>query len=175
MKSLENVLSVTKWWNRHTSLTRISRRSYYRNTNGIPKQVSRVHQVFCRQESFNHDLSRTMWWSNQDQNCSWSNLRSGLWCQKAFSFIKQICTVCFGGYDGNLSYGFYKQVVAIKWLNTYSNNEPQTPHGYKGQVKIKYKATKAIDGKFPNRTTALMELLSNALVPLDWDGYFALP
>ena len=84
-------------------------------------------------------------------------------------------TVCFGGDDGALSYGPYKQVVAIKSLNTYTNNEPKDPHGYKEEVKIKYKVTKAIIGKFPNGTAALMELLSKALVPLDWDGYFALP
>ena len=69
----------------------------------------------------------------------------------------------------------YKQVVAIKSLNTYTNNKPQDPHGYKEQVKIKYKFTKAIVGKFPNETAALMELLSSALpAPLDWTGYCAL-
>ena len=84
-------------------------------------------------------------------------------------------TVCFGGDDGGLSYGPYKQVVAMKLLNIYTNNEPQDPHGYKKQVKIKYKATKAIVGKFPNGTAALMELLSKAPVPLDPAGYCALP
>ena len=59
-------------------------------------------------------------------------------------------------------------------LNTYTNNEPQDIHGYKEQVKIKYKATKAIMGKFPNGTTAQMELLSKALVLLKWAGYCAL-
>ena len=59
-------------------------------------------------------------------------------------------------------------------MNTYTNNDPQDPHGYKEQVKIKYKATKAIVGKFPNGTAALMELLSNALAPLEWTGYYAL-
>ena len=44
------------------------------------------------------------------------------------------------------------------------------------QVKIKYEATKAIVGKFPNNGIAtLMALLSKALVPLDWPGYCALP
>ena len=84
-------------------------------------------------------------------------------------------TVCFGGDDGGLSYGPYKQVIAIKSLNTYTNNEPQDPHGYKEQVKIKYEATKAIAGKFPNRTAALMELFSKAPDSLDWAGYCALP
>ena len=83
-------------------------------------------------------------------------------------------TVCFGGDKGCLSYGPYKQVVAIKSLNIYTKNVPQDPHGYKKQVKIKYEATKAIVGKFPNGIAALMELLSNALIPLDWAGYCAL-
>ena len=87
---------------------------------------------------------------------------------RLLAFIEQTRTVCFGGDDGGLSYGPYKQVVAIKSLNTYTNNEPQDPHGYKEKVKIKYEATKAIVGKFPNGTAALMELLSNALAPLDW-------
>ena len=43
------------------------------------------------------------------------------------------------------------------------------------QVKIKYEATKAIVGKFPNNGIAtLMALLSKVLVPLDWPGYCAL-
>ena len=60
-------------------------------------------------------------------------------------------------------------------MNNYTNNEPQDPHGYKEQVKIKYEATKAIVGKFPNGTAVLMELLSKAPVPLDWARYCVLP
>ena len=95
--------------------------------------------------------------------------------EKLLAFIERMRTVCFGGDDGGLSYGPYIQIVAIKLLNTYTNNDPQDPHGFKEQVKIKYKATKAIVGNFPNGTAALMELLSNAQVPLDWAGYCALP
>ena len=89
-------------------------------------------------------------------------------------FIEWMGTVCFGGDDGGLSYWPYKQVAAIKSLNTYTNNEPQDPHGYKEQVKIKYEATKAIVRKFPNGKAALMELLSKTPVSLDWAGYYAL-
>ena len=61
-------------------------------------------------------------------------------------------------------------------MNNYTNNKPQDPHSFKEQVKIKYQATKAIAGKFPNGTTALMELLCNAHpVALDLAGYCALP
>ena len=52
---------------------------------------------------------------------------------------------------------------------------PKNPHGYKEQVKIRYKATKVIVRKFPNGTAALMEHLSKAPVSLVWAGYCALP
>ena len=60
-------------------------------------------------------------------------------------------------------------------MNTYTNNEVYDPNGYKEQVKIKYKATKAIVRRFPNGTAALTHLLSKAEPALDWDGYCALP
>ena len=61
-------------------------------------------------------------------------------------------------------------------MNNYTNNEPYDPHGFKEQVKIKFEPTKAIAGRFPNRTTALMELLSKAQpTALDWAVYCALP
>ena len=57
-------------------------------------------------------------------------------------------------------------------MNNYTNNEPCNPCGFKEQVKIKYEATKAVAGKFPNRTVTLMELLSRAQPEaLDWAGY----
>ena len=60
-------------------------------------------------------------------------------------------------------------------MNNCTNNKPNDPHGFPEQVKIKYKATKAIAGKFPNGTATLMELLSRAQpAALDWTGYCAL-
>ena len=59
-------------------------------------------------------------------------------------------------------------------MNNYTNNEPYNLHGFKESIKIKYEATKAITGKFPNETAALMELLTNTLPPLDWVAYCAL-
>ena len=94
---------------------------------------------------------------------------------RLLAFVEQMRTVCFGSDDGVLSFRPYKQVIAIKLLNTYTNNKPQDLHDYKEQVKIKYEATKAIVGKFSNETAALMELLNKAPVPLDWAGYCALP
>ena len=87
-------------------------------------------------------------------------------------FIKQLRTVCFGVDDGGLSYEPYKQVVAVKSMNNYTNNEPHDPHGFKDQIKIKYEATKAIARKFPHGTAALMELLSKAQPgAFDWAAY----
>ena len=60
-------------------------------------------------------------------------------------------------------------------LNTFTNNDPQDPHGFKEQVKIKFEATKAIVGRFPNGTAALTHLLSKAEPPLIWDQYCAMP
>ena len=41
------------------------------------EQASRVHKVPCQQEGSNHNHIWTVQWSNQNQNCSWSNLHSG--------------------------------------------------------------------------------------------------
>ena len=55
-------------------------------------------------------------------------------------------------------------------MNNYTNDKPNNPHGFKEQVKIKYKDTKAVAGKFPNETAALLELLSRAQpAALDWN------
>ena len=83
-------------------------------------------------------------------------------------------SICFGGNDGGLTYLPYKLVVAIKSLNTYINNEVHDPNGLKEQVKIKYEATKAIVGRFPNGTATLMHLFSNSQPAIDWGGYCAL-
>ena len=77
--------------------------------------------------------------------------------------------------NGGQSYAPYKQAVAIKLLNTFTNNDPQDPHCFKEQVKIKFEATKAIVGRFPNKTAALTHLLSKAEPPLTWDQYCAMP
>ena len=63
-------------------------------------------------------------------------------------------SICFSSSKGGLSYGPYKQVVAIKLLNTYTNDNSRDPHGFKEQVKIKFEATKAIVGKFSNAEPA---------------------
>ena len=94
---------------------------------------------------------------------------------RLIEFLNQLYTVSFGSNNSGLSYEPYKQVVAVKLMNNYTNNKPNDPRGFKEQVKIKYEVTKAVAGKFPNGTAALMELLSRVQpVALDWAGYWAL-
>ena len=66
---------------------------------------------------------------------------------KLIDFLKQLRIV--GSDGGGLSYGPYKQVVAVKSINNYTNNEPYDPHGFKEQVKIKYETTKVVAKKIP--------------------------
>ena len=82
--------------------------------------------------------------------------------------------IIFGDDDGDLSYTPYKQVVTVKLLNNFSNNKLHDPHGFKEEVKIKYNSVKAITGKFPNGTAAMMVLLAAETIPLDWVAYCAL-
>ena len=65
-------------------------------------------------------------------------------------FLKRLRTVCFGSDDGGLSYAPYKQVVAVKSMNNFSNNKPYDPRDFKAEVDIKYGSVKAVAGKFPN-------------------------
>ena len=88
---------------------------------------------------------------------------------RLLAFIEQLCSIYFGGDNGSLSYTPYKQIVVIKLLNTYTNNDANGPHGFKKQVKIKFEAIKAIVGRFSNGTAALTHLLSKAAPPLYWD------
>ena len=94
---------------------------------------------------------------------------------KLIKFLNRLRTVSFGHDDSGLSYGPYKQVIAVKLMNSYTNNKSNNPHDFKEQVKIKYKVTKAVAGNSPNGTAALMELLSRTqLAALDWAGYCTL-
>ena len=81
-------------------------------------------------------------------------------------FPNRLHTICFDSNNSSLSYAPYKQVVAVKSLNNYSNNKPYDPHSFKEEVKIKYNAVKVITGKFSNGTAAMMVLLA-AVVPVN--------
>ena len=79
--------------------------------------------------------------------------------ENLIEFLKGVHIGCFGSNNGGLSFGPYKQVVGVKSMNNYSNNKPHDPHGFKEEVKIKYNAVKAVDGRFPNRTAVMKEFL----------------
>ena len=99
---------------------------------------------------------------NYNEDCQVENL---------IKFLKQLHTICFGSEGGGLSFGPYTQVVAVKSMNNYSNKQPHTPHDFKEKDKIKYNVVKAVAGRFPNGTGAMMELLVAAVPPIDWTGY----
>ena len=62
----------------------------------------------------------------------------------------------------------------MKSMNNFSNNKLYKPHGYKEEVKIKYDSVRAIAGKLPNETAAMMALMAVETIPLDWAVYCAL-
>ena len=90
-------------------------------------------------------------------------------------FLNQVRTVCFGRDNGCLLFGPYKNFVAVKLTNNYSNNRPHDPHGFKEVVKIKYDAIKVVAGKFSNGTAVMMALLEAEPIPLTWANYCAMP
>ena len=49
---------------------------------------------------------------------------------RLIEFLNRLRTVCFGSDDGDLSHEPYKQVIAVKLMNNYTNNEPHGPHGF---------------------------------------------
>mmetsp|Transcript_50842 Transcript_50842/g.56774 ORF Transcript_50842/g.56774 Transcript_50842/m.56774 type:complete len:146 (+) Transcript_50842:133-570(+) len=79
---------------------------------------------------------------------------------RLIEFLKRLHTVCFGSDNSGLSYAPYKQVVAVKPMNNFSNNKLYDPHGYKEEVKIKYDSIRAIAGKFLGGTAATMALIA---------------
>ena len=79
--------------------------------------------------------------------------------ENLIKFLKRVRTVYFGSNNRGLSFGLYKQVVAVKSVNNYSNNKLHDLHGCKEEVKIKYDAVKAVVGKFLNGTGSVIDLL----------------
>ena len=81
--------------------------------------------------------------------------------------------MCYESDDGRLSHKPYKIAVAVKSLHNYSNLSPNNPHGFKEELKIKYKATLAIVGKFLNGT-GVMEQLLKADGGQAWVDYYGM-
>ena len=74
------------------------------------------------------------------------------------NILHRLKFICYEIIDRGLSHKPYKIAVAVKSLHNYTNLKPDNPHGFKEELKVKYNATLAIVGKFPNGT-ALMEKL----------------
>ena len=80
-------------------------------------------------------------------------------------FLAIVRKVCYGSDDIVLSFKPYKIAVAVKSLNNFTNANPNDPHGFKEELKIKYEAVLAVVGKFPNGTGPMLELLKAETPP----------
>ena len=100
----------------------------------------------CNDETMTKLALRT----NYIANCNARNL---------INFLQRLNVICYESDDSGLSHKPYKIAVAVKLLHNYSNPEPNNPHRFKEDLKIKYKATLAIVGKFPNETGVMEQLL----------------
>ena len=56
-------------------------------------------------------------------------------------------------------------------LHNFNNSNPNDPHAFKVELKIKYRAVSAITRRFTGRTRILEELLKVETPALDWDDY----
>ena len=65
-------------------------------------------------------------------------------------------------------------VVAMQSLLYFSNSNPNDPHAFKEELKIKFSAVLAITRRFPSRTGMLEYLLQAETLALDWDHYCGL-
>ena len=64
--------------------------------------------------------------------------------------------------------------VLLKSLDNFSNLNPNDPHAFKEELKIKYSTVFTITRRFPGGTGLLEELLKTESPPLDWGAYCAL-
>ena len=90
------------------------------------------------------------------------------------NFLVLVRKVCFGSNDGGLSFKPYKITMAIKSLNNFTNANPNDPHGFKEELKIKYEVVLVVVIKFPNGTGPMLELLKAEAPPRDWTYYCGL-
>ena len=75
--------------------------------------------------------------------------------------INNLQTICYGNYDGGLSYTPYKAAIAVRSLNNFQPaNKYTDPHVFKEELKTKYQATLAMTGHFPNGTKFMEDALA---------------
>ena len=72
--------------------------------------------------------------------------------EELINFLTRLQTFCYGSDDGGLSFKLYKNVVAVKSLNNFSNAKLNNPLGFKEELENKFDAVLAVVGKFPNNT-----------------------
>ena len=65
-------------------------------------------------------------------------------------------------------------VVAVKSLHNFSKSNPNDPHAFKEELKIKFSAVSAITGRFLGGTGMLEDLLKVETSQRDWDYYCGL-
>ena len=89
-------------------------------------------------------------------------------------FFSRLQTVCYKSDDSGLSYKPYKMVVAVNSIHNFSNSNPNDPHTFKEELKIKFSAVSDITGRFPGGTGMLEHLLQAQIPVRDWDYYCGL-
>ena len=102
--------------------------------------------------------------TNYSADCNAGNL---------VNFLQRLKAISYESNDGGLSHKPYKIAIAVKSLHNYSNLKSNNPHGFKEELQIKYKATLATVGKFPNRTRVMEQFLKTD-GKQTWVDYYAM-
>ena len=105
--------------------------------------------IICGQCS-NASLSELALEANYATNCDDGNI---------INFLHRLEVICYESNNGGLSHKPYKIAVTVKVLHNYTNLKPSDPRGFKEELKVKYKATLAVIGTFPNKTRVMERLL----------------
>ena len=95
------------------------------------------------------------------------------------SIIKMLSAICHGNADGGLSFGPYKNTVALRNVSNYVNPKVEDPHYYKAELKTKFQAVLALSGRFPYGTCYMEEMLRRNVnngtpSPLTINDYFSM-
>lgn len=74
-------------------------------------------------------------------------------------FLKSLCNIAHRSDDGGSSYHPFKAIVAMGSFNNFSSQDVTNVHLLKTEIKVEYKATKAICSKFPFGTEILVFIM----------------
>lgn len=106
--------------------------------------------------------------------------------EDVLNIINNLRAICYGNYDGGLSYTPYKTAIAVKSLNNFQPaNKYTDPHVFEEELKTKFQATLAMTGRFPNGMKFMEDALAlneeddgtgkMVLKPLMIEHYFKMP